>query len=516
VSIQPEQLQSPRIRPERPDRTDRPDHPDHPARLASLPGGSPDLSSPPPPRDPPEHREPAPATDPAPDVRPRIPAAEGTAILDGEGRPIFTGMPRPPAGNPSPPTVFELAEKYDKRELADAARQALAGKSGVLRVSGLNAVIPGLETAKYHWIAFAPIPSAGWILTSAISESSVMDPILDRLMMRASFLAAGMVILLAVVLLVSIRISRPIERLAGAVDRLAEGDLDARVGEGRGDDELARLARGFDHMTGQLKAHVAALTEQTAAREKVESELRIARQIQTDLLPRTFPPFPDRKEFDLHALNVPAATVAGDFYDFFFTTPDKLTLVIADVSGHGVPAALLMAVTRTIIRNLAHAGLAPAEIVERANAMLLADTSDTMFVTLFLAQYEPASGRVIYVNAGHPPPLRVAASGDVQRFGDVSSPLLAVGPPDEIGAFRQGEAQLAPGESLVLYTDGVTEAKRGGDGELLREAGLCDLLLRHAGASPDQLCRALAADVDTYQSGRRADDLTLLVLRRSA
>jgi sigma-B regulation protein RsbU (phosphoserine phosphatase) len=503
-------------------RADRADRADRPARLAQAP--APDSSGHDPARESVRHEaspretaaERAPATDAAPDLRPRIPAPEGTAILDAEGRVIASNMPHRRRAEDLPePTLFALAEKYDKQELADVAHAAVEGRGGVLRVAGLSDVIPGLEPDRYHWIAFAPIPATGWILASAISESSVMDPILDRLLMRAGFLAAGMVILLLVVMLVSIRISRPLERLAGAVDRLADGDLDAHVGHVRGGDELARLARGFNHMTAQLKSHISALTEQTARREKVESEMRIARQIQTDLLPRKFPPFPDRTEFQLHATNVPAEMVAGDFYDFFFTTPAVLTLVIADVSGHGVPAALLMAVTRTIIRNLAQAGLCPAEIVERTNTMLLADVSAGMFVTLFLAQYEPASGRVRYVNAGHPTPLRVRADEWVERFGDVSSPLLGVAPSCEIGGFQQGESQLNIGESLLMYTDGVTEARSDGSGEMLGEAGLSKMLRKRAELSPEALCREIAQGVDAYQQHRRADDVTLLVLRRT-
>jgi sigma-B regulation protein RsbU (phosphoserine phosphatase) len=341
-----------------------------------------------------------------------------------------------------------------------------------------------------------------------------MNPILSRIGQRAIFLAVGSLILLMVVLLVSIRISRPIEHLAGAVDRLAAGDMDAQVTGIHSRDELGRLADGFNHMTRQLKAHVAALTEQTAAREKVESELRIARQIQTDMLPKTFPPFPDRPEFELHAINLPARRVAGDFYDFFFTPGGLLTLVIADVSGKGVPAALLMAVTRTIVRNLALEGLSPQEIAQRTNTMLIADTSGDMFVTMLLCQYDPATGKMTYVNCGHPPPLRFAPSTVAKRCCDVFSPILGVDDTGEMGPFEQGEETLSPGESIFLYTDGVPDA-RSRDGAAFGEAGLVAAVRGIADQHPEPLCRSIAAKLDEFQAGQRQDDITLVVLQRS-
>ena len=433
---------------------------------------------------------------------------ETFAVLDGEGRIISSPDPH----FDRTMSMFDLAHDLNNQELADAATNALGGKSGVVRVEGLQRVLPAVKADTHHWIAFAPIPAAGWIFTAAISESMVMQPILERLWQRAAFLGAGLAILLIVVLLVSIRISRPIERLAGAVDRLAAGDLDSHVTGVRSHDELGRLADGFNQMTRQLKSHVAALTEQTAAREKVESEVRIARKIQTDLLPRQFPPFPERSEFDLHASNVPAAGVAGDFFDFFFTSPGKLTLIVADVSGKGVPAALLMAVTRTAVRNLSDAGLSPVEIARRANAMLIADSSAWMFVTMFLCVYEPATGKLTYVNAGHPQPIRLSPEGPPRPFGQVTAPLIGVSS-DELGPFEQREDSLASGESLLIYTDGLTEA-RNAAGHALGERGLINFVQSLTANSARHLCDALTGAVDAFEGGHRGDDLTLLVLRR--
>jgi sigma-B regulation protein RsbU (phosphoserine phosphatase) len=365
-----------------------------------------------------------------------------------------------------------------------------------------------------HWVALASVPASGWVVTAAVSESEYLDPIIQRLWHRALLLGSGMIVLLLVATLVSIRISRPIERMATAVNQLAAGDLDAQVSGVHGRDELAQLAGAFNTMTRQLKSHVAALTEQTAARESVEAELRIARQIQNDLLPRTFPPFPDRAEFALHALNVPAKRVAGDFFDFFFAPADLLTIVIADVSGKGVPAALLMAVTRTIVRNLALEGMPPGQIAERTNAMLLQDTSDSMFVTMFLCQYDTRSGRLMYINAGHPMPFRYSAGARAPRhFGEVTGPLLGVQPTCPSWLFEQREEHLDIGEALLLYTDGVTEA-RAPDGTMLRDAGTQEIVARLQSETVEGICTKLVNEVNRYQANQLADDITVVALQR--
>jgi serine phosphatase RsbU (regulator of sigma subunit) len=459
---------------------------------------------------------PSPATRPSPVEAERAPEADFTqplkdfAILNAGGHVIVA-----PVNAPQPPeqSIFELATKLGRHELGESARAALGGESRVVRVAGLHEMIGTVTTDTHHWIALAPIPTTGWALVTVIPESETMAPILARIAQRGAFLLGGTIVLLMVVMLVAIRISRPIEQMAGAVERLAAGDMDAHVNV-TGRDELGRLAGGFNRMTRQLKSQVAALTEQTAAREKVESELRIARQIQTDMLPRTFPPFPDRPEFDLHAVNLPARRVAGDFYDFFFTPAGALVIVIADVSGKGVPAALLMAVTRTIVRNLGMSGLAPREMAERANAMLLADTSQGMFVTMLLCQYDPATGRLAYVNAGHPPPYRLAAGTVPKRCCDVQSPLLGVDASGAMGPFQQCEETLAPGESIFLYTDGVPDA-RAPDRASFGEGGLLEALRDRSALAPEPLARSIADHLDRFQSGQRQDDITLVVLRRS-
>jgi sigma-B regulation protein RsbU (phosphoserine phosphatase) len=434
-------------------------------------------------------------------------------ILDNEGRIV---QPYDLSKPPPDPILARVEQRPDGKELAAAMHSAIAGQAGIVQAQDIADLIPSHDSLGPHWLALAPIPAAGWAAVAAMPESRVMQPMMQRLWHRAGFLAAGFLILLGVAAVSSIRISRPIERMAKAVDQLASGNLDAQVSGVNSRDELGHLAGAFNSMTRQLKSHVAALTEQTAAREKVESEMRIARQIQTDLLPKTFPPFPDRKEFDLHAVNVPAQRVAGDFYDFFFTSHDLLTIVIADVSGKGMPAALLMAVTRTIVRNLAMEGLSPGQIAERANSMLMHDLSNSMFVTLFLCQYNARTGQLTYVNAGHPRPYRFGANGDLpKQFGEVTGALLGVSSSDVIGPFGERTEQLEVNETLLLYTDGVTEA-RSPSGAMLRDTGMQRLIVEHQTEGVDGLCNRFIEELQQFQGNRPADDITLVALRRRA
>jgi sigma-B regulation protein RsbU (phosphoserine phosphatase) len=455
-------------------------------------------------------RPPPPPTQPA--TLPKEVAAIGAdaaAIVAPDGKIL---SPPPPPGEERP-TLLEWAHEHKIANLPEEFKAALEGKSGLVRVVGMGNMIPGFKAGENYWLALAPIPTTGWVFAAAIPESQEIAPILQRLGQRAAFLVAGLILLIFLITFISIRISRPIEQMASAVNELAAGNLDARVTGVKGRDELGQLAGAFNLMTQQLKAHVAALTEQTAAREKVEAEMRIARQIQTDLLPKVFPPFSDRKEFELAALNVPARRVAGDFYDFFFNCDGLLTLVIADVSGKGMPAALLMAVTRTIIRNLAMEGRTPRQIVDRTNTLLLGDLSNSMFVTLFLCQYDPKVGQIKYVNAGHPRPYRFGTNGGPKQFGEITGALLGVSSSEELGAFEEAVEQLNIGETLLLYTDGVTEA-RAPDGRMLRDAGVQELILRHGGEGVDLICRNLVQEVNQFQANQPADDITLMALRR--
>lgn len=328
---------------------------------------------------------------------------------------------------------------------------------------------------------------------------------------KYAFAVAGLLVLLSVSsYLVGAHLSRPVRRLMDAVDRLGKGDFSTRTESSARRDEIGELSRAFNEMVSELEFHVQELTSATAAREAVEGELRAAREIQASLLPQVFPAFPDRDEFELHAVNAPARHVGGDFFDFFLSSEHELVLVIADVSGKGVPAAMLMAVSRTVVRNLAMDGLAPAEILAETNRLLLEDNIGSMYVTLFVARYDTRNGCFSYANGAHLPPLKVGTDNAVTAVGAATGTVVGI---LEDCTFEQESGKLEVGELLALYTDGVTEA-RSPSGEFYGDEPIRRLLSAYSDAPPNFLCDLIVREANAFQGGERTDDLTLLLLRR--
>ncbi|TVQ63036.1 MAG: HAMP domain-containing protein [Phycisphaerales bacterium] len=424
------------------------------------------------------------------------------AIISRRG--VFLAWPSAPESTLMSTTIFEVAAESGLPALSALGKRMIAGERG-------RGGYTDPRTGERMIVVYAPIETAQWSLGATVPENVVMAPVHAQ-MARHALLVLGMLVsVVAIVLVASTWITRPIERLATGVRRLAAGDLEARAETTSAHDEIADLARSFNSMVGQLRDHIAQLTTETAAREAFESELRVAREIQTSMLPRTFPPFPDRPEFDLHAVNVPAKQVAGDFFDFMFVG-DALLLLIADVSGKGAPAALHMAMTRTILRQIARDVESPGRILELANDVLAPDNENGMFVTLVLARYEPRTGVFRYANAGHPPLLRVRPGVAPQPFADATGALLGI-LPDQ--AYEEGETVIAPGETIVFYTDGVTEA-RSPSGEMFMDKRLLALLGDCKTLDAVGVCDAIAAAVDAFEAGDRGDDTTVMALRRRA
>jgi len=245
--------------------------------------------------------------------------------------------------------------------------------------------------------------------------------------------------------------------------------------------------------------------------EDVERELSLAAEIQQSILPKVFPPYPDREDIDIFARMIPARSVGGDFYDFFLVGDDRLALVIGDVSGKGAPAAIFASAARTIIKASALNGAAPDKCLSFANSMLLDNNNTNLFVTAFIAFVDLPTGRVEFSNAGHNPPFIVRAAGDVERIDPFSGIVLGIFAPVE---FRLEEASLARGDSLVLYTDGVTEAMNGSDEEYTEARALA--ALRAAGpVAARTLLERLYEDVSGFVAGApQSDDITSLAYRR--
>ena len=246
----------------------------------------------------------------------------------------------------------------------------------------------------------------------------------------------------------------------------------------------------------------------SADKQQIASELSVATHIQTSMLPRIFPAFPTQKEFDIYAIMNPAKEVGGDFYDFFLVDDDHLAVVIADVSGKGIPAALFMVTAKTLIKDHAQHGTSPELVFTEVNHLLCETNDEGMFVTAWMGVLELSTGHLTYVNAGHNPPLLRRAGGyDYLR----SRPGFVLAGMDET-RYRSYSLDLAPGDALFLYTDGVTEATNA-EKQLYGEDRLADVLNANRDCAPEALLSAVKADVEAFVGqAPQFDDITVLSL----
>jgi sigma-B regulation protein RsbU (phosphoserine phosphatase) len=227
-------------------------------------------------------------------------------------------------------------------------------------------------------------------------------------------------------------------------------------------------------------------------------------------MPGVFPAFPDRDEFAIHAVDSPARVVTGDSYDFFFVSDDVLAVMISDVSGKGIPAALLMGVTKSMVRNLSSISESPADTLTRVNQILHQTRLGAMYATVFLGWYDTRTGLLRYVNGGHPLPYRIDRAGKISTFGRVTGPILGI---LDVEAYSQKEEQLEVGDRLVLYTDGVTEATCP-EGNFFGAEGLTRLLERHGEEPVNRLAELIVREICDYQGAHHHDDATLVAFHR--
>lgn len=275
-------------------------------------------------------------------------------------------------------------------------------------------------------------------------------------------------------------------------------------------DEIEQLAGAIYKMQVDIKEYIRNLTAVTAERERIGAELNIATQIQTGMLPCTFPAFPDIREIDIYASMVPAKEVGGDFYDFFIVDGHKLVFVIADVSDKGIPAALFMMMTKILIKNQALAGLSAAKIFTTVNRQLCENNDANMFVTAWMGIYDIRTGRLSCVNAGHNPPLLCHRDGTIEFFKVRNNFVL--GGMENI-SYQSAETQLTAGDTLFLYTDGVTEATSA-DLELYGEERLQTILNKLSDGQPQEILEGVTEDLQLFvRNSPQFDDITMLALK---
>lgn len=379
------------------------------------------------------------------------------------------------------------------------------------------------------YLAWHYLDQTGWRLCISVDKAEVVRPAvetkqtIDAMTDQAQettqktlssimkvfiiFFAAVGIVVIIISFAVSGSITRPIQKLARNVERIGKGELDKKV-DVESTDEIGGLAAAFNKMLDDLNDHIRQLTEVTAEKERIGAELDIATHIQSSMLPCIFPAFPDRPEVDIYASMDPAKEVGGDFYDFFMVDDTHLAIVMADVSGKGVPAALFMVIGKTLIKDHTTPGRDLGEVFMEVNKLLCEGNGEELFITAFEGVLDLETGQFDFVNAGHEMPF-------IRRKGKYTPEKIRAGfvlAGMDMTRYKMGSLQMEPGDAIFQYTDGVTEATNAHN-ELYGMERLEAVLNKYADAAPDALLPAVKADIDAFVGDApQFDDITMLCL----
>jgi len=332
-------------------------------------------------------------------------------------------------------------------------------------------------------------------------------------MLLISFAIIGLTIL-AYIFFVRRVVTKPVGELADFTRSITDSGVfeNQRITIRTGD-EIQSLSESFNFMLEELENYIANLSRVTAEKERIGAELDIARQIQASMLPCIFPAFPDREEIDIYATMDPAKEVGGDFYDFFMVDERHLAIVMADVSGKGVPAALFMVIGKTLIKDHTTPEKDLGKLFSEVNNLLCEANSEGLFITAFEGVLDLVTGEFNFVNAGHEMPYICRAGGDFEAY-KIRPGFVLAGMEDM--RYRAGSMVLEPGDKIFQYTDGVTEATNAGN-ELYGMARLGQVLNRVKTGTPHEILPAVKQDIDAFVGeADQFDDITMLCLEYRA
>ena len=412
----------------------------------------------------------------------------------------------------------------DNAELAAFMTDAMQGNGSARPVT--------LEDGTYY-MSGAPIETVGWTEISVVSQEKANETIQAMLSkyseiqgdaltsyraqnnqympIIAVVLAAELILMLALVTRQGRRIVQPLNSITKRISEIQGSDMEFEMEDTyRTGDEIEVLAGAFSELTHKTAEYVEQVRKVSAEKERIGSELRMATRIQESMLPNTFPAFPECPAVDIYASMDPAKEVGGDFYDFFFIDRDHLAMVIADVSGKGVPAALFMMISRTIIKNCAMLGKSAAEILEESNRAMCSENKMEMFVTVWIGILDIGTGRIATANAGHEDPVICRSKeGKWERIKEKHGFVLG-------GIFniryKEREILLNPGDKLFVYTDGVPEACNS-KGEFFGTDRMMEALRPAAQGTPKDVLTSVREAVNDFaDEAEQFDDLTMLCL----
>lgn len=404
-------------------------------------------------------------------------------------------------------TLFSLFYQYNDPEGRAAGRLMMADSApGTVSYPKLPFFKSGTQ------VFYATTALNGWKVCVAVPANWARNQLLGVLGVVLGMFLAVVVLSVAGITVVARRMSKPLATLAKAANRVGHGDFSVPLPPTAAKDEIGELTAAFSTMQRELGKYVEEIKSSVAARERIEGELSAARAIQNDILPKLLPPLPDCPTFSLAPALRPARAIGGDMYDIFFLDKDHLLFMVGDVSGKGIAAALFMAIASTLQRNIAAMESSPAEIMRKLNQTLAQKNNAMMFLTSFLGVLNISTGEFEYCNAGHNPPLCLRTAGGCEELRVLNGPPLGI---DEDAAYTSSRLDLVDGDTLILYTDGVTEAFNTA-GEMftlsrLRETGE---ELARSGKTPAEMLDSILRSVDEFAAGcEQSDDITLLILR---
>ena len=413
--------------------------------------------------------------------------------------------------------------------LADAVQKIINEKAGLTEAN-----IDG----KDYYLAYAPMKNTDWYFVTAMEVDTVIAPAketheniiniateyMDNLSEKTKMTVIGMIISISILLFfityigwsLADYLTKPIRQLSKGVQQIAMGNFNGKLNIHTGD-EIESLAISFNAMTTELQTYINNLEQITAEKERIATELNVATNIQKNMLPCIFPPYPDRKDFDIYAVMYPAKEVGGDFYDFYLLDENHLVITIADVSDKGIPAAMFMVITKTILKNFAMSMTSPDDfsaVVQCANRQLCENNEEMMFVTVFMGMLDLKTGKFIYVNAGHTPPMIRHKHKDDSTFEYLPVEKNCVLGINEEAQFKQQEVYLKQGDELFLYTDGVTEAINKEKKLYSIERLYSNLNKINQKSSCQDILRDVKLSIDEFAQGMyQSDDITMLAIK---
>lgn len=400
-------------------------------------------------------------------------------------------------------SIFSIAEEKQNSLLRWVGKDMINGGEGLVPLEG------GLLYSSKCWVYYAPLSSIGWSLGIVIPEHELLGDVnrLGRISLLIGI--SGILVMIILVMVIARRITKPLKDLSATTIEIARGNLDTSLPDVRGSDEIVALANSFEGMRLALKEYIRNLTETTAAQERIESELKIARNIQMSFLPKAFPPLQGKDRLEISARIEPARQIGGDLYDYSLIDNDRVFFAVGDVSDKGIPAALFMAVTKTLLKGIAETGMEPSEILRRCNLELCGENDSMMFVTVFCGILDIGTGFLRYSNAGHEHPIIIRHGKQPETLPVPDGFFLGV---MEEASYQDMEIKLEPGDRIVIYTDGVTEAMNSA-GELYAHENLMNTVRSCASFSTDEIAARILDSVKQFSSGiPQADDITVLAL----